>query len=57
MTLAAPPDMSPIKLELQRLNPLERKIAESGKAGYALLWLLGVPIPVLLFVYALRGCN
>ena len=49
--------MSPIKLELQRLNPIERKIVESGKAGYALLWLLGVPIPVLLFVYALRGCN
>jgi len=28
-----------------------------GKAGYALLWLLGVPLPVLFLIYALRGCN
>jgi hypothetical protein len=28
-----------------------------GKAGYALLWLLGVPLPILLVVYFLRGCN
>jgi len=25
--------------------------SESGKAGYALLWLLGVPLPVLLVMY------
>jgi hypothetical protein len=29
---------------------------ESGKAGYALAWLLGVPIPILLIVYALTHC-
>lgn len=28
-----------------------------GKAGYALLWLLGVPLPILALVYFLRGCN
>jgi hypothetical protein len=28
-----------------------------GKAGYALLWLLGVPLPILLVIYMLRGCN
>jgi len=27
------------------------KQLESGKAGYALLWLLGIPLPVLLVVY------
>lgn len=29
----------------------------SGKVGYALLWLLGIPIPILLGVFFLRGCN
>ncbi len=31
--------------------------SESGKIGYALLWLLGVPIPLLLIVFVLRGCT
>jgi hypothetical protein len=30
---------------------------EEGKIGWILLWLLGVPIPILLLVYVLRGCN
>jgi hypothetical protein len=30
---------------------------ESGRAGWILLWLLGVPIPVLLALYVLRGCT
>jgi hypothetical protein len=30
---------------------------EEGKAGYLLLWLLGVPIPILLIIFALRGCT
>jgi hypothetical protein len=33
-------------------NPLQ-----SGKVGYALLWLLGIPIPVLIGIFLLRGCN
>ena len=28
-----------------------------GRWGYVLAWLLGVPIPILLLVYLLRGCN
>jgi hypothetical protein len=31
--------------------------AQQGKAGYILLWLLGVPIPILLLIFLLRGCN
>jgi hypothetical protein len=31
-----------------------RKLQE-GKIGYALLWLLGVPIPVLVIIFLLRG--
>jgi hypothetical protein len=29
----------------------------SGNIGYILLWVLGVPIPVLLIIFLLRGCN
>jgi hypothetical protein len=29
----------------------------SGKIGYILLWLLGIPIPILLIIFLLRGCN
>jgi hypothetical protein len=35
-----------------------RRITErSGKVGYILAWLLGVPIPILLIIFLLRGCN
>jgi hypothetical protein len=29
----------------------------SGKAGWIFLWLIGVPIPVLLGLFLLRGCT
>lgn len=29
---------------------------ESGKAGWALAWLLGVPLPLLLVIYAISRC-
>jgi len=32
-------------------------IVQAGKIGYILLWLLGVPIPILFFIYLLRGCS
>jgi len=28
-----------------------------GKVGWAILWLLGIPLPVLLILYVLRGCQ
>jgi hypothetical protein len=30
---------------------------QEGKAGYILLWLLGVPLPILFVIYLLRGCT
>jgi hypothetical protein len=30
---------------------------QQGKAGWILLWLLGVPIPVLLVLFLVRGCT
>ena len=34
-----------------------RRGKEEGKIGYILLWLLGVPIPVLFAIFLLRGCD
>jgi hypothetical protein len=28
---------------------------EQAKIGYAMLWLLGVPLPILLIIYLVRG--
>lgn len=28
-----------------------------GKIGYILLWLLGIPIPILFGIFLLRGCT
>jgi hypothetical protein len=30
---------------------------EEGKIGWILLWLVGIPIPILLVLYFLRGCT
>jgi hypothetical protein len=30
---------------------------ESGKIGYIILWLLGVPASILLLIFLLRGCT
>jgi hypothetical protein len=40
------------------MKSLKTRIAsEDGKLGWALLWFLGVPIPVLLVLFLLRGCT
>jgi hypothetical protein len=30
---------------------------QEGAIGYIFAWLLGIPIPVLLLIFLLRGCN
>ncbi len=30
---------------------------EQGKVGWLFLWLIGIPVPVLLALYLLRGCT
>lgn len=30
---------------------------QEGKIGYILLWLLGIPIPILFMIFLLRGCD
>jgi hypothetical protein len=36
---------------------LSHRIKEAGAAGYILLWLLGVPLPILFVIFLLRGCS
>jgi hypothetical protein len=30
---------------------------QRGKVGWLLLWLIGVPVPVLLILFLIRGCT
>jgi hypothetical protein len=30
---------------------------QQGRVGFILLWLIGVPIPILFLLYLLRGCT
>jgi len=34
-----------------------RSKREEGKVGWILLWALGIPIPILLILFVLRGCT
>ena len=36
---------------------IKTKDGEQGAMGYMLLWLLGIPIPILLLFFLLRGCT
>lgn len=33
------------------------KKQQEGKIGYILLWLVGVPLPILFVIFLLRGCD
>lgn len=37
------------------LHPGSRR--EAGAIGWVLLWLIGIPIPILLVFFLLRGCT
>jgi hypothetical protein len=39
------------------MNRLRNKLRQQGKVGWILLWLLGIPIPILLVLFLLRGCT
>ena len=36
---------------------LTNRIQEVGAMGYILLWLIGIPIPILFVIFLLRGCS
>lgn len=33
------------------------RIAQRGKIGWVVLWLIGIPVPVLLIMFLVRGCT
>jgi len=49
-------DSNRIAPRTRRGMPTLRHLQE-GRWGYILAWLLGVPIPILVLVYLLRGCS
>ncbi len=44
-----------MKTQLESLTKEIQTRYNQGKIGWALLWLLGVPLPVLLIIYILTG--
>ncbi|MCW1886659.1 hypothetical protein OKA04_18110 [Luteolibacter flavescens] len=38
-------------------QPKIRLKSEPGKLGWIFLWLIGVPVPILIILYFLRGCT
>lgn len=46
---------SPTKQKTMKI--LQKLKSESGAIGWALLWLIGVPVPLLLIFFVLRGCT
>lgn len=42
---------------MHSMKTLTTRKKAAGKIGWALLWLLGIPIPVLLLFFVLRGCT
>ncbi|MHB8897527.1 MAG: hypothetical protein ACYC6Y_02130 [Thermoguttaceae bacterium] len=46
-----------MKCKLPANVGLKKGMDREGKVGWIILWLLGVPIPVLLVLFLLRGCT
>jgi len=38
-------------------NLIKAPKQESGAVGYILAWLIGIPIPILLAIFLIRGCD
>lgn len=53
-TRKSPPNPIYWKENVMKLNTM---IQQAGATGYILLWLLGIPIPILLLIFLLRGCT
>ena len=38
-------------------RPRTLRQMQQGRWGYILAWLVGVPVPILILIYLLRGCT
>ena len=39
------------------MRVLANRKTKAGKVGWVLLWLVGVPVPILLLLFLMRGCT
>jgi hypothetical protein len=37
--------------------PMRLRQGQEGRWGYIVAWLIGVPVPILIVIYLLRGCS
>jgi len=49
-----PPSNYPLKREKMNIT---HRIKEQGATGWILLWLIGIPLPILFLLFLLRGCT
>ncbi|MDQ2660002.1 MAG: hypothetical protein M3Y03_06240 [Verrucomicrobiota bacterium] len=45
------------QMTTKSLMKIQKPDGEAGAMGYVLMWLLGIPIPILLLFFLLRGCT
>ncbi len=46
-----------IKVQMRDMKKQFRGSSTTGAIGWALLWLIGIPIPILLVIFLMRGCT
>jgi hypothetical protein len=39
------------------MKTLNSKTSISGRVSLLLLWLIGIPVPILVIIFLLRGCS
>ena len=39
------------------VQPPTLRHLQEGRWGYVLAWLVGIPVPILILIYLLRGCT
>lgn len=51
--------MNALRAAVRRASagPLRLRRVQHGRWGYILAWLIGVPVPILVVIYLLRGCT
>jgi hypothetical protein len=47
-------DLPELAMQQRSISPPRR---QRGRWGYILAWLIGIPVPILVLVYLLRGCT
>ncbi|HKU86512.1 MAG TPA: hypothetical protein VJV77_09250 [Casimicrobiaceae bacterium] len=50
--MRAPRDLPGLRTRREGLRRMQE-----GRWGYVLAWLIGVPVPILIVIYLLRGCT